>query len=108
MEAHKTNDTNDIPGITIAIGSRYGVPHDRWVFDRGGGGKQHADRLRNQGYNCSSIGFGEAVQDPQAWKRTANYIPKKEVREELEERYIFKNRRAELYGTLRNALDPSV
>jgi len=108
MEAHKTNDTNDIPGITIAIGNRYGVPHDRWVFDRGGGGKQHADRLRNMGYNCSSIGFGEAVQDPQAWKRTANYIPKKEVREALEERYIFKNRRAELYGTLRNALDPSV
>lgn len=108
MEAHKTSDTNDIPGITIAIGRRFGVPPERWVFDRGGGGKQHADRLRAQGYNCSSIGFGEAVQDPQAWKRTANYKPKKEVREDLEERYIYKNRRAELYGTLRLALDPAI
>lgn len=108
MEAHKTNDTNDVPGITIAIGRRYGVPADRWIFDRGGGGKQHADRLRALGYQCSSIGFGEAVTDPQAWKRTADYIPKKEVREAMEERYIYKNRRAEMYGTLRLALDPSV
>lgn len=108
MEAHKTSDTNDIPGITIAIGKRYGVPSDRWVFDRGGGGKQHADRLRSMGYNCSSIGFGEAVADPMAWKRTANYIPKKQVRESMEERYVYKNRRAEMYGTLRLALDPTV
>lgn len=108
MEAQKTSDTNDIPGITIAIGKRFGVSPDRWVFDRGGGGKQHADRLRGMGYNCSSIGFGEAVQDPQAWKRTANYKPKKEVRDDLEERYVYKNRRAELYGTLRLALDPAV
>jgi hypothetical protein len=108
MEAMKTNDTNDIPGTTIAIGRRFGVSPDRWIFDRGGGGREHADRLRAMGYNCASIGFGEAVQDPQAWKRTANYIPKKEVRNALEERYIYKNRRAELYGTLRLALDPSV
>jgi hypothetical protein len=108
MESRKTSDTNDIPGITIAIGSRYGVQPERWLFDRGGGGKQHADRLRAQGYNCASIGFGEGVSDPQAWKRTADYRPKKEVREGLEERYIYKNRRAEMYGTLRLALDPSV
>ena len=108
MEQHKTDDTNDIPGITKAVGLRYGVKPDRWVFDRGGGGKQHADRLRAEGFNCSSIGFGEAVTDPQAWKRTANYLPKKEVRQAMEERYVFKNRRAQLYGTLRLALDPSV
>jgi hypothetical protein len=108
MEARKTSDTNDIPGITIAIGKRFGVPPDRWIFDRGGGGKQHADRLRGAGYNCSSIGFGETVNDPQAWKKTNTYTPKVEVREQLEDRYIYKNRRAELYGTLRLALDPSV
>jgi len=108
MEAVKTADTNDVPGLTIAIGSRYGVPSDRWVFDRGGGGKQHCDRLRSMGYQCASIGFGEGVTDPQAWKRTANYTPKKEVREANEERYVYKNRRAEMYGTLRLALDPSV
>lgn len=108
MEAHKTNDTNDIPGLSIAIGKRFGVAPERWVFDRGGGGKQHADRLRAMGYECASIGFGEGVVDPQAWKRTADYIPKKEVREATEERYIYKNRRAEMYGTLRLALDPTV
>lgn len=104
----KTEDTNDIPSITKQIGQQFNVPSDRWVFDRGGGGKQHADRLRSEGYNCSSIGFGEAVSDPQAWKRTANYIPKKEVRDALEERYRYKNRRAEMFGTLRLALDPTV
>jgi hypothetical protein len=108
MEAIKTADTNDIPGKTIAIGKRYNVPPDRWLFDRGGGGKQHADRLRAMGYECASIGFGEAVVDPQAWKRTADYMPKKEVRNANEERYIYKNRRAEMYGTLRLGLDPSV
>ena len=108
MESVKTADTNDIPGKTIAIGLRYGVPPERWVFDRGGGGKQHADRLRAKGYNCSSIGFGEGVSDPQGWKKTANYTPKKEVREAMEERYIYKNRRAEMYGITRLALDPSV
>lgn len=108
MEEHKTLDTNDIPGITIAIGKRFGVAPDRWLFDRGGGGKQHADRLRSMGYECASIGFGEGITDPQAWKRTADYLPKKEVRENTEDRYIYKNRRAELYGTLRLALDPTV
>jgi hypothetical protein len=108
IEAIKTADTNDIPGITIRLGQQFNVPPERWVFDRGGGGKQHADRLRADGYQCSSIGFGEGVIDPQAWKRTANYIPKKEVRGAAEERYIYKNRRAELYGTLRQALDPVV
>jgi len=108
IHALKTNDTNDIPAITVQVAKQFGVPSDRWIFDRGGGGKQHCDRLRAMGYNCASIGFGEGVQDPEAWKRTANYIPKKEVREALEDRYIYKNRRAEMYGTLRQALDPVV
>lgn len=106
--AKKTGDTNDIPKITVSEGLKYGTPSLRWVFDRGGGGKQHADRLRGDGYECASIGFGEAVVDPEAWKRTGNYIPKKDVREATETRYVYKNRRAQMYGTLRLALDPTV
>lgn len=46
--------------------------------DAGGGGKQIADRLREQNYWVQTVGFGEAPQNKQA--------------------YV--NRRAELYGTL--------
>lgn len=59
--ASKTPDTDVIPGRTVEIGRMYGVPPERWMFDRGGGGKQHADRLRNLGYDVGTVGFGEAV-----------------------------------------------
>lgn len=108
MRSIKTQDTSDITGITIALGREYQIPPERWIFDRGGGGKQHVDRLRTQGYNAQSVGFGEAVVDPEAWKKANVYVPKAERREQMEDKYIYKNRRAEMYGTLRLALNPTV
>lgn len=104
----KTSDTSDIPGMTIHYGRKHSVPAEKWMFDRGGGGKQHADLLRKQGYDVQTIGFGETVSDPQAWSKTSTYTAKTTKRHEGEERYVYKNRRAEMYGLLRLALDPDV
>jgi len=54
------------------------------AIDAGGGGKQIADRLWEQDYDVQVIGFGEGADSKQAYK----------------------NRRAEMYGTLRGFLNP--
>ncbi len=99
----KTPDTNVIPSHTIQLIKQYGIDPQRVCFDVGGGGKQHVDRLRAQGYPVRAIGFGEAPSPPP--KRGLHTI-KERVRTS-EERYTYRNRRAEMYGMLREALDPS-
>jgi hypothetical protein len=68
----------EIVGRTIEIMRRYDLLGHFVAIDAGGGGKQIADRLREQGHWVQSVWFGEAPQDKLA--------------------YV--NRRAELYGTL--------
>jgi hypothetical protein len=99
----KTLDTNVIVGETIAFGRKHGAPPECWVMDRGGGGKQHADRLRAQGYKVRTVAFGESlVPDP---KRTQT--PFRERLDDREERYNFRNRRAQMAFDLRELLDPA-
>lgn len=101
--ALKTPDTTYIPNYTIALMHEYGVPPDRVCFDRGGGGKEHADRLRSQGHKVRSVGFGETILAD--IKRGLQQV---EVRREVrEDRYTYKNRRAEMYGELSQLLDPT-
>lgn len=100
----KTQDTNDIPGITLARARRFGVASEDIIFDRGGGGKEHADRLRASGHLVRTVAFGEAATDDimvhlrQKSKREARHIK--------ETSYEYKNRRAQMYGELRKLLDP--
>lgn len=99
----KTPDTSVIPREALALMLRYGVPPDRVIFDRGGGGKQAADTLRSQGYPVRTVAFGEALAPDPKHGRT-------QVRERLdqrEDRYVYRNRRAEMYGCLRELLDPA-
>ncbi len=99
----KTPDTSVIIGDTLAFMAKHGVKDEKVVFDRGGGGKQRADDMRRMGYNVGTIAFGEALA----------LIPKRGIRtlpeklEHKEEKYAYFNRRAEMYGTLREILDPS-
>lgn len=79
-----TPNTMEIPGRTIRLMEHYHVPAPRGAFDAGGGGKQIADRLVEQGYYVDVVGFGESVQEKQAYK----------------------NRRAEMDGKLRELLSP--
>ena len=99
----KTPDTSVITGETIALMKQYNVIPENVVFDRGGGGKEHADRLRTQGYNVRTVAFGESLAIPP--RHGITYIS--ERKEHIEERYTYKNRRAQMYGLLSNMMDPS-
>jgi hypothetical protein len=79
-----TPQTMEIAGITKRLIDEHQVDPASVAFDAGGGGKQIADRLIEQDYWVQMIGFGEGAEAKQA----------------------FKNRRAELYGTLRDILNP--
>lgn len=99
----KTPDTSVITSRTLALMREYGIPAEQVAFDRGGGGKQHVDRLREQGYNVRSIGFGEAVAP-----EPRRHPPRLGERiEQREDRYVYTNMRAAMYGCLRDLLDPS-
>lgn len=103
LESVKTPDTNVIPGLTLAFARKHGVPPECILFDRGGGGKHHADRLRAMGYNVRTVAFGEAVQpDVTPGRKTA---PLRAGERESRTEYV--NMRASLYGELRELLDPS-
>lgn len=104
----QTADTSVIVPRTLALMSQYGVLAEDTLFDRGGGGKQHADQLRRQGYNVRTIAFGEAPTSAADAQRQPTLTYSNNLRrEEAETRYVFKNRRAEMYGLVRyELLDP--
>lgn len=100
----KTPDTSIITGYTLALMKRYKVDATNVLFDRGGGGKEHADRLRLQGHNVRTIAFGESPTDLKKYDRATKQS--KAHRVDVDEtRYAYKNRRAEMYGILRLLLD---
>lgn len=102
LVSKKTPDTSVVTGECLAFMRKHNVPADRVCFDRGGGGKEHADRLRSQGYSVRTVAFGETVAaEPR--RGLVMFEERKNVREE---RYAYKNRRAEMYGSLRVLLDP--
>lgn len=99
----KTPDTSIIPGITIGLMKEYNVPPEMTIFDRGGGGQQHADQLRSKGHKVRTVGFGESVTPER--KRGTTQL---QIRvEQDEERYTYKNRRAQMYHLVRLAIDPA-
>lgn len=105
IKSVKTPDTNSVPGLVIEFAERrHNVPPDMWFFDRGGGGKQHADRLRAMGYEVRTIGFGESLTpDP---KRGLTMVETRKDQREM--KYAYKNRRAEMYALLSDMMDPSL
>jgi hypothetical protein len=100
-----TPDTTFVTSTTLRLMREWDVPADHVCFDRGGGGKQHADRMREGGYNVRTVAFGETVV-PQVRRRGASSQPLATRIEEREDRTIYKNRRAEMYGTLMDMMDP--
>ncbi len=101
----KTSDTSDIPGKTISLINKYNLLSENVLFDIGGGGKQHADNLRKLDYNVQTIAFGGS---PTPSTVQPNSYAKKQAKEEgFENRQTYKNKRAEMYGILRDLLDPN-
>lgn len=102
QEAFKTPDTSVIPEHTIKLGRRYNLPPEMWFFDRSGGGWEHADQLRKQGFDgVNTVGFGEGVTPPSSPVDIDGYVEQEEKHERKEEKYLYMNRRAEMYGMLR-------
>jgi len=100
----RTPDTSVITGDAIAFMRKHGVSPDKVMFDRGGGGKEHADRLRRHGYNVRTVAFGESLLPD--LKRTGVLRLYDEKFANIEDRYTYKNRRAEMFGILRLLIDP--
>jgi hypothetical protein len=107
LVSRRTPDTSVITGEALAFMRRHQVPASCVCFDRGGGGKQHADRLRVQGHQVRTVAFGESIV-AEIRKQHANYKKFAERLEEREDRYVYVNRRAEMYGELSQLLDPAV
>jgi len=80
----------------------YNILAENVLFDRGGGGLQHADQLRKKGYAVKSVGFGEAATPDR--KRGLTTMAQRKEQDEI--KYVYKNRRAEMYGLLRDKLNP--
>jgi hypothetical protein len=96
----KTSDTTEIVSFTIDLKNRYKVDDRNVIFDRGGGGKQHADRMRSMGYMVRTISFGESISLPvMSGKSTVS-----QRRSNVESRLTYKNRRAEIFGLLSNVI----
>ena len=100
-----TPDTTVVTSTTYRLMNEWGVMAKNVCFDRGGGGKSHADRMRQDGYPVRTVAFGESVIPP--LNRRGGIKVLEERVEEREERTIYKNRRAEMYGQLMNLMDPS-
>lgn len=105
LVSRKTPDTSVITSEALGFMQYHKVDPAYVVFDRGGGGKQHADRLRSMGYPVTTVAFGEAIALD--IKRAKIRDPFNVRLEQREDRYTYINRRAEMYGELSMRLDPS-
>ncbi len=104
LVSEQTPDTSVIPRRAREFMGDHGVDAHNVVFDRGGGGKQHADLLRSQGLRVRSIGFGETVTlEPRAGRRTMS--DRREVRED---KVAYENRRVQMYHELSMLMDPGM
>lgn len=99
MHSEKTPDTSDIADIIITMGNRYSVPSDKWLIDRGGGGKQISDALRKRGYYCRTIGFGES-----ATRINMGRLSFPTRVNQHEDKTYYKNRRTQMYFEAREML----
>lgn len=99
LESRKTSDTSEIPGWVLAFAREHGVPPGKIFFDRGGGGLEHAWAMRRLGYGVQTVAFGATVSAPVKPRGVVPLLPQR--RDLVEERYAYRNRRAEMYHRLR-------
>jgi hypothetical protein len=107
LVSKKTLDTNIIVGEVEAFVRRWNISWDRVFFDISGGGKQHADRLRAKGHNVRTIHFGSQPSDEVDLLHRQK-SDRKRTQDIVERRIAYRNRRAEMYGNLRELLDPGI
>lgn len=91
--SRKTPNTDVICGEVIAFGNKWGCSPRSWLFDAGGGGKQHCDRLRGLGFPCETVPFGGRPSTE--IKSAMTLMP--ERKDVKEDQYVYVNMRAEMY-----------
>ncbi len=96
------SDSMEIVGKTVRYIEDMKINPRDVALDAGGGGKEIADRLREQGYPVETVYFGA---QPTTVKAGAS---KKKERQNVENRQVYKNRRVEMYGILRNLMRPDL
>lgn len=104
LESRKTPNTAAIIGESLAFAREHGCPPEQVCFDRGGGGQQIADVLREQGHAVRTVAFGSAV----ALEVKRGRQPLKQRKEIVEERYTYVNRRAAMYHEASLVCDPDL
>lgn len=103
LESYLTPNTAMIQRLVLAFLRKYPCEPSSIIFDRGGGGKEHADYLRAQyGLRVRTVGFGDTLR-PELKRGMRKLLELKELQEE---KYVFKDRRSELYGVVSDMLDP--
>jgi len=104
----KTPDTSIIVPTTLTLMNRWNIADKDVLFDAGGGGKPHADRLRELGYRkVRAISFGGRPTDPNRY-RTRGRKKLVDQEEDAENSMVYKNRRAEMYGLTHIWLHPAL
>lgn len=98
--AKRTKDTSVIPDETIRLIRTHNIDPKNVGFDLGGGGKEHADQVRKQGYPVQLIAFGGSVVTPPK----SGINPLRERQRTSEEQKAFKNRRAQIFWLVRELL----
>lgn len=108
MVSMKTPDTDHVPHITLDLMQQYNMQPENACMDRGGGGKQHADRInailekRGIYQRIRTVAFGEALA----------LLPRRGLRlieEKIghrEEHYAYRNRRCQMYAEASALIDP--
>lgn len=97
----RTKDSTVITDDVAELITRYNISPDRVCFDPGGGGYAHACRLRKEGFAVRTVAFGESLMmEPKHGMRLIQ-----ERLENREERYVYTNRRTQMYVEFSNLLD---
>lgn len=98
-----TPDTSVIRGMVKAFVLKHACPHERVCLDRGGGGYELAcDLQAYDGMRVRTVAFGESLSlDPKRGLRTVE-----EKLENKEERYVYVNRRAQMFYETSWMFDP--
>lgn len=98
--SEKTPNTTKVVKTIKAMIAKHGLDPRRVCLDRGGGGKPHADRLREEGFPVRTIDFGGPVLLPETRSKRARA-------DAQEDKYVYKNKRAAMFGRIREFLDPA-
>lgn len=104
LVSRKTPNTDDVVKEARAFMRKHGVGAEFTCFDRGGGGKQHADRMRACGCPVRTVAFGESLVG--AIQRQKKQFTTKVAEREL--RTTFADRRTEMYWELSERFDASL